>query len=1014
MLKLKILFKLKYKPMMNQLYQLSLGKLLNSKKFLSRLMANTFLLSIISLTAFSQSISVSGKVIDSKSDGLPGVTVQLKGTSNATATDIEGNYSLSNVPSNGTLVYSFVGTISQEIAVNNRKMINVTLADDTQSLEEIVVVGYGTQKRKEISGTVTSLGAKDFNVGLNTNPLAAAAGKVAGLVITQSSGDPNAAPTVRLRGTGSLTAGSSPLYVIDGVVGAPIENVNPNDIMTFDVLRDASSAAIYGARGANGVIILTTKRGKSGVPTVDINTSFSTESISQRPDMMDGPQFRSAASKYNQSFTDNGANTNWLDVITRTATTQNHNLGVSGGSDKSSYRASIGYLDQVGTLIGSGKERLNARLNLDSKALNDKLLMAFNFSASQTNADIAQLMANGLAVNARPTDPIYNADGSYFQEPGTFANFNPLAVVENRSQKERISDLMANVQASYLITDDLTFKVAGTTRTQSTNITAFQNSKTNIPLNGFSGNSGYRGLGSVLDNQIETTLNYSKQVTTKSKLGLLAGYQYQDVTSDGFGVSNNNFLTDILGADNIGTGLGIRSNPGFIGSYKNNYKLVSFFGRAQYSLADKYFTTINLRRDGSTKFGDNNKWGFFPSMSVGWALSEEAFLKGNTVVTNLKLRANWGRVGNSEGIAPLLSKSFYGPSGSYYDGATGSFLPAYAIQSNPNPNLKWEVNESYGVGLDYTLWNGKLQGAIDWYTRNTNDLLYRVNAPQEKGYVFPTILANIGSMQNRGVEITASYQWVTKQDFDFSSTFAGSFNENKITSLKNADFAAPDQVFLGSSLGDFIRGTSAVNFSVLQQGYQVGVFYGYKVTSVGDDGQYVFADLNNDGKVDDNDRTYIGNPTPKFVGSLTNSFRYKNFDLQFMLQTALGGKVMNTNRLLLGRQDGRLAESNGLVETLTTKVNDSRTVSMDYYVESGDFVRLQNARLGYTLPTGGKVVNRANFFISGNNLALFTKYKGVDPEVSQNLSIGNAAPGIDIRNTYYKTRILTAGVNLTF
>lgn len=969
--------------------------------------------SFLSFSAFAQS-TVTGKVTGADGGELPGVTVQIKGTTKGTQTGVDGMYSIAGVPSNGTLIFSFVGMTTQEVAVGGKTSINVTLADDQTVLDEVVVVGYGTQKRKEISGTVTTLGAKDFNSGLNTNPLAAAAGKVAGLVITQSSGDPNAAPTVRLRGTGSLTAGSEPLYVIDGVVGAPITNVNPDDILTFDVLRDASSAAIYGARGANGVIILTTKRGKSGVPTVDMNLSFSTENISQRPDMMDGAQFRAAASKYNQSFTDNGANTNWLDAITQTATTQNHSVGISGGSDKSSYRASIGYLDQVGTLIGSGKDRLNARLNLDTKALNDKLLVAFNFSASQTNQDLAQLMALGLAVNARPTDPLRNADGSYYQEPGTFSNFNPLAVVENRSQKEKINDLLANVQASYLITSDLTFRVAGTLRTQTKNNTGFQNSLANVPLNNFSGNTGYRSLNAELDQQLETTLNYTKAVTSNSTLGLLAGYQYQDVTFDGFGVQNNNFLTDILGADNIGTGLGIRSNPGFIGSYKNNYKLVSFFGRAQYSLADKYFTTVNVRRDGSTKFGDNNKWGLFPSVSVGWALSEEAFLKGNTVVTNLKLRANWGRVGNSEGIRPLLSKSFYGPAGSYFDGASGSFLPAYAIQSNPNPNLKWEVNESYGAGLDYTLWNGKLQGSVDWYTRNTNDLLYTVNAPQEKGFVFPTILANVGSMQNRGVELTASYQWVDAKDFGFSSTFAGSWNKNEITSLKNDEFAAPDNIFLTSSLGDFIRGTSAVNFSLLQVGQPVGVFYGFQVTSVGDDGKYVFADLNKDGKVDDNDRTYIGNPTPTFVGSLTNNIRYKNFDLNFMLQTALGGDVMNTNRLLLGRQDGRLAESNALVEAGTTKVNDERTVSMDYYVESGNFVRLNNARLGYNLPVNGGVVKRANFYVSGNNLLLFTKYSGVDPEVSQNLSIGNSAPGIDIRNTYYKTRVLTAGVNLTF
>lgn len=974
------------------------------------------LLTSLTFTVMAQEVTVSGTVKGADGSGLPGVTVQTKGTTKGTQTDLDGTYKLAGVPKGGVLVFSFVGMETKEVAIGNKTTVDVTLIDDTKALEEVVVVGYGTQKRKEISGTVTSLGSRDFNAGIVTNPLAAAQGKVAGLVITQSSGDPNSRPTVRLRGTGSLNAGSEPLYVIDGVIGAPIENVAPEDIQTMDVLRDASSAAIYGSRGANGVILITTKRGKSGTPSVDFNSYVGTEFISQKPDLMNGAQFREAAKKYNQTFTDNGANTDWLDVITRRASTQNYQVGVSGGSEKTSYRASIGYLDQIGTLIGSGKNRMNARLNLDSKALNDKLNLKFNFSASQTNADIAQNIALGLAQNMRPTDPIYNADGTYYQIPGTFANYNPLAIVENRTQKEKLSDLLANVQAGYTIIDGLVFSVSGTLRTQANNISAFQNSFANVPIRGFAGNSALRQLNAVMDKQLESTLTYSKQVTSNSTLNLLGGYTYQDVISDGFGVINNNFLTDILDANNIGSGLGIRTNPGFIGSYKNEYKLVSFFGRAQYSLANKYFATVNIRRDGNTKFGDNYKWGIFPSVSVGWTLSEEAFLKGNAAIDNLKLRVSWGRTGNSNDIRVLQSKSFYGPSGSYYDGATGSFLPAYAIQSNPNPNLKWEVNENYGAGIDYSLLKGKISGSFDWYTRQTNDLLYTVNAPQEKGYVYPTILANIGSMQNRGVEISLAYQWVDTKDFSFSSTFAGSFNKNKVLSLKNADFAAPDQVFLSTSLGNFIRGTSAVNFSVLQAGQPVGVFYGAKVASISDKGAYVFQDLDGNGKIEPSagDRTYLGDPNPFFVGGLTNNVKYKNLDLQFQFTSNLGAKIFNTNNLLLGRQDGRVAESNALVATLTSKINDSQTIPMDYYVESGNYLRLNNASLGYTIPVGKGIVKRARVYVAGNNLLLFTKYSGVDPEVSQALSIGSQAPGIDVRETYYKTRGITAGVNVSF
>ena len=968
---------------------------------------------LFSLSAFAQDV-VTGKVTDAADgSGIPGVSVAVKGTTRGAQTDANGTYKV-NAGSNATLVFSFVGYASKEVSVGSKSVVDVKLSADNKSLEEVVVVGYGTQKRKEISGTVTSLGSRDFNAGVVTNPLAAAQGKVAGLVITQASGDPNSRPTVRLRGTGSLNAGSEPLYVIDGVIGAPIENIAPEDILSMDVLRDASSAAIYGSRGANGVILINTKRGKTGAPTVDYSAYVGSESISQRPQLLNGAEFRAAAAKYNQKFDDLGANTDWLSAITRTAVSQNHNIGVAGGSEFLSYRASVGYLDQIGTLMGSGKDRLTGRLNLDAKAMNGKLNMKFNMSASQSNSQFSDNRAIGFAMNMRPTDPIRNADGSYFQIPGTFANFNPVAVVDNKSNTLRLHDFLFNGQAGYTIMDGLILNVSGTLRTQTGDGSYFARTTPGNLLATVGGNSASRSLNSITDKQLETTLTYSKKLNDISTLNVLAGYTYQDVVADGFGASNNNFLTDAFEANNLGSGLGIRSNPNLLSSYKNEYKLVSFLARAQYSLLNKYFATVNVRRDGSTKFGDNNKWGLFPSVSVGWTLTEEAFLKGNSTIDNLKLRVSWGQTGNSEGIRPLLSKSFYGASGSYYDGGADDFLPAYSVQSNPNPNLKWEVNENYGGGIDFSLFKGKLSGNLDVYTRTTKDLLYTVNVPQEKGYVYPTMLANIGSMQNSGVELSLTYQWVEKGDWNISSTLAASFNKNEILSLKNDSFAAPDQVFLSTSLGSFIRGTSAVNFSVLQAGHPVGEFYGAKIASI-TNGKYVFQDLNGDGTVDPNaaDRTYIGNPNPTFVGGLTTKVVYKAFDFQFQLTSQLGAKIVNTNALLLGRQDGRLAESGALKTALTSVINDERTIPMDYYVESGDFLRINNASLGYTLPVKG-VFKRARIYVAGNNLAVFTKYTGVDPEVSQNLAIGQAAPGIDVRETYYKTRAITAGVNLSF
>ncbi|MES2795967.1 MAG: SusC/RagA family TonB-linked outer membrane protein [Bacteroidota bacterium] len=974
---------------------------------------------LVSSSLYAQEAMVSGKITDaSDGTGIPGTSIAIKGTTKGVVTDVNGAFKIS-VPAGATLVISSVGYLTQQIVVGNKTEIDVALATDAKTIEEVIVVGYGTQKRKEISGTVTSLGSKEFNAGVVTNPLQAAQGKVAGLVITQSSGDPNSRPTVRLRGTGSLSGSSEPLYVIDGVIGAPIENIAPDDILTMDVLRDASSAAIYGSRGANGVILINTKRGKSGVPTVDYNGFVGMETIAQRPELMNGSQFREAAKKYNATFTDLGANTDWLDVITRTARSQSHNVGISGGGENSSYRVSVGYLDQIGTLLGSGKDRVNARLNMDSKALNGKLNVRYNFAISQSKGDIARDVALGLAYNMRPTDPVYNTDGTYFQLPGTFSNFNPLARIEKNNRQEKILDMLGNIQATYSLTKDLNFKVSGTLRTQGKDINEYIASTPGNILQVPGGNAGQRIYNDENDQQLETTLNYVKSLSPSSNFSLLGGYGYQEVVNSGFGAVNRNFLTDDLGSNSLGSGIGILQLNAGLFSYKNAYKLISFFGRGTYSLNDKYFATVNLRRDGSTKFGTNNKWGIFPSASIRWAINKEDFLKNVQIIDNMAIRVGWGRTGNSNDITPLQARSTWGVNGTYYDPNTDSNLPSYGIQSNTNPNLKWEVNENYGVGVDFSLSKGKLAGSLDFYTRSTKDLLYRVNAPQEAGFVFPTILANVGSIRNRGLETTLTYQFVANKDFDWSATLAASFNKNEVTAIGNAQFPAAKNIFLTTNLGSFLRGTSAVDFSVLEVGKPVGVFYGGVVESVTDQGKYVFKDINGDGKVEPSglDRDYLGDPNPFFVGGLTNQLKFKGFDAMFQLLGNFGSKIMNTNELLYARQDARIAESNALIGALTSKINDERTIPMSYYVESGNFVRLNNASIGYTLPNAVGLMRRARIYVAGNNLALFTKYKGVDPEVSQALKVdgdNRRAPGIDVKETYYKTRGFTLGVNLSF
>jgi TonB-dependent starch-binding outer membrane protein SusC len=972
---------------------------------------------LASLGAYAQDRQVGGKVTDAADgSGLPGVSVQVKGTGKGVATGIDGSYKIS-APEGATLVFSYVGYTSQEIAIGNRTTIDVKLGADTKSLEEVVVVGYGTQKRKEISGTVTSISSRDFNGGIVNNPLQAVAGKVAGLVITRPGGDPNQAPTVRLRGVGSLTAGSEPLYVVDGVPGVPINNIAPQDIETMDVLRDASSAAIYGSRAANGVIIITTKRGKAGRTTVDYNGFMGVESISRGPDIFDAAGIRAAATKLGQKIDDRGANTDWIDAITRNAIAQNHDISFGGGSEKTSFRASIGYLNQQGVTQRSGLDRLSARLNIDQRALNDKLQMGFNFSAITSKRNYAQYAAFVFAQTFLPTDPIFNPDGTYFEREGAFSQFNPVAHINGITDESRRTELRGNVNARYNITDNLNVFVNGSLSTSS-DVSGFYQSR--IPKeNRAQKGIAARGLNvrndspAAMDKLLEVTLNYTKEVGP-GKLSLLGGYSYQDVIFEGFSARNNNFLTDNFSFNNLGAGVGVAlgNAAGAVNSFKNGYKLISFFGRAQYSMSDKYFATVNVRRDGSTKFGTNNKWGLFPSASVGWTISNEDFLKGNATVDNLKLRVNYGQTGNSEGIRPYTSLSLVGAGSPYFDGGINNFLPSYGPVQNPNPNLKWEVNESYGAGVDFSLFKTRLTGNLDVYVRNTRDLLYTVSAPQERGFVFPTILANIGSMRNSGVELALNYLVVDKQDFSWTAVVAGAYNHNEVTGLNSNEFAAPDRIPIGVGLGAYLRGTSNVTFSILQPGFSVGQLYGAVVEKIDENGRYVFKDLNADGKIEpeSNDRTYLGSPQPPVTLSLNNTFRYKNFDLNFLLNSRFGNYIANTNRLIMGRQIGRLPEENALTEAVTSPVKDDRTIPSNYWVERGDFVRLDNFTLGYNLPLNSKFISRARLYVSGTNLFIITKYKGIDPE----LRLDGLAPGIDIREFYYKTRGFNVGVNLSF
>lgn len=994
---------------------------------------------LMSFAAVAQR-TVTGTTLDATDNsGMPGVNVAIKGTTTAVMTDVSGKYSIT-VPNNqAVLVFSFIGKVPQEIVVGDKSSIEVSLVDETTTLSEVVVVGYGTAKRKDLTGSVTSISSKDMNPGINPNPLQAIQGKVAGLVITQPNGDPNSNPTVRLRGYTSLAGGSDPLYVVDGMIGVPINTVSPNDIETMDVLKDASAAAIYGSRAANGVILITTKKGKAGKPTVSFDNYIGTSTISKRFDLLDGPGYVDAVTRivgasalndglrFPKDASGNYYNTDWVKEITQNAFVNNHDLSISGGAQGLTYRGSVSYLNQEGLVKNTGLNRMTSRINLDQKAFDNRLNIAYNlvYTETQNKYDIGAIER---ATTFLPTLPVKNADGSYYEVLGNFSLFNPVAMIENYINEQNKKLFQGGLNLRYEILDGLTLGVNGQLQRES----GVSDYWTNPSIKAFQGNNG-RASRRYWEGQsklMELTANYFKALSPESNMAFLVGYSYQQNDNHGFQAANNGFVTDFVTVDNLGQGSGTLINPSndYATSYRNQAKLISFFGRATFNLLDKYNVTATLRQDGSSKFGQNNKWGIFPSFGAGWIISNEEFFGSPTGLNYLKLRVGWGQTGNSEGVNPYNSIMLYGPSGTYYDGSVADFLPGYAITQNANPNLKWEVLETTNIGLDFQLSSGRFSGTIEWYNKLTKDMLYNYSVPANGvDYFTGSILANVGTMKNSGLEFSFGGAVVDKGKFSWTPQLVISYNKNKVVSLSNDQFETGQIRF--NPFGG--RGLSDVFASYLTPGRPLGEFNNVptflqfnangEVVMVGGDGSGTTDVSKSDAysAVSAGNPISAGNPQPFLTGALSNTFRYGNFDLNFQLRGTFGNSILNNirNNLMI---PGSILETNMLkdVNGLPANYNTNRLTSM--WVENGSFVRLDNWQLGYNLPVKGKTLSNARIYLGGNNLLLFTKYKGIDPELQTKGDLENNgsqrpnALGLDYSTVYPKTRSFQLGVNLTF
>lgn len=958
--------------------------------------------------------TVTGQVTAAEEGPLPGVNVLVKGTTTGTVTDLDGNYRLTVPEGNDVLVFSSIGYVNQEVAINGRTTVNVELQADVQSLSEVVVVGYGSQEKKEITSAVASIDEESFNRGNVNDVSQLLQGKVAGLTITKAGGNPNQPFNIRLRGLSSLGGNSQPLVVVDGVIGADLNSVDPNDIASIDILKDGSAAAIYGSRGSSGVILVTTKTGKAGQTKVDYNGYVALEEVARTVDVATPDEFRQVIADVGVPQNDLGNNTNWFEELTRPATTHVHNLALSGGNESTTYRASFNLRDGQGAAINTGFQQLNGRLNLTQRALDDRLSLTMNLAGTVRDSDLGFDNAFRYATIYNPTAPVFGSgeefdiyDG-YFQQV-LFDYLNPVAILEQNRNEQELERLNFNVEANLQIIDGLNLMARyGQQRESEEGFVYYDKNSFFVgrDRNGLAN----RNLNSDFNQLFETTLTYDRDFGGLILTGL-AGYSFQEYVEEGFGAEGGNFITDIFTYNNLGAALDFNNGLGNVFSYKNDYKIVGFFGRLNLNYNGTYFLSAAMRREGSTLFGEGNKWGNFPAVSAGVNLSNILNIPS---VDNMKLRASYGVTGNTP-ADPYLSLLRFGPQGNFF--FNGEYIPSYGPASNPNPNLRWERKAEFDIGMDFTMLGGRLNGTVDYYQRVTTDLIYPLTVPVPPNLVGTTEI-NVGEINNDGLELSLNYAVVQNDNFTWNTGINGSyFLKNELVSLSNPDegldFGGRRLI---SNLG--APGQNNTPLIIAEEGGEIGRIWGKVYDGVSEDGLWQFRDLNDDGIIDDADETVLGTGLPDAELGFTNTFTYGNWDLNVFIRGTFGHDLVNTFRAFYEVKG--VATSYNVVQTeyYNPDIDDSPLFN-SIHVEDADFIKLDNATLGYTLPiASGSLFSSARFFLSGQNLFFITGYTGVDPEAR--LADGTGAdadplaPGIDRRNTWFRTRTYTFGVNLSF
>ena len=1002
-----------------------------------------------------QQLTVSGAVKDTDGEPLPGVSVVIKGTTQGTITDFDGKYSIPNVPGDAILQYSFVGMKAQEVAVNGRTTIDIEMIEETIGLEEVVAIGYGTVKKSDLTGSVASVKREDLNHGAISSVDQAMQGRIAGVQVTQASNEPGGGLSIRIRGASSVNAGNEPLYVIDGLpidnsegitgsgtsavaeVGAnlnaknPLNALNPNDIQSIEILKDASATAIYGSRGANGVVLITTKKGTHGIK-FSYDAYGGLQSITKKIDVLSASEYIKTFNEMNEEqgldprfsasdISAIGAGTDWQDQIYQIAPIQSHNLSMSGGIEKTKFYVSLNYFNQEGVVKETGVKRYIARINLEQE-IGEKLKFGLNLNNSRENSDnyIGGVQTNesaGAVYDAiwyDPTLPVYNEDGTFFRSSELTIN-NPMSVIYGISSKSETNRMFGNTTMEYTIVDDLSAKLNVGFDNQNMRRDLYNSTKT---IRGVAA-KGYADVASLSRSNVlvEYTMNYNKTINENQYINVLGGVTYQDFILKSFSAGTSNFPSDDLMTNNLG--LGDPSNAS-VSSHKESNTLLSYLGRINYSVYN-FLLTASIRADGSSRFGANNKYGYFPSFALGWKLAEEDFIP--EVFSELKLRASWGVTGNQE-IGNYASLSTYQAGGTaILDGNTYVGTVPSRIA---NPDLKWETTAQTNIGIDYGFFRGRITGSLDYFYKKTTDMLLNLPLPTSSGY--SSIMKNVGSMKNGGFEFMINSRNIIKDNFTWNTTLNFSVIKNEVLSLGDLESIQTGNIQVNGG-----------NTAIIQPGKPLGSYYGYRITGIfqnqaeidasaqptAQPGFPVFDDVYDDGQISTADEVILGDPYPDFTYGLRNDFTFGNFDLDIFIQGQYGADLLNGMAMesMYPGNATRNKLTNQVVDRWTTQNTDAKWPSginpssygasskvNNLVIEDASYIRLKSVQLGYNIPVKLKGISSAKVYVSGQNLFTITDYTGYDPEAN---AFGQNNVKIDY-SSYPLARTWMLGVNVQF